>query len=33
MIVVADTSPLHYLVLLDLAELLHDLYGKAPSLR
>ena len=28
MIVVADTSPLHYLILIDEAELLPDLFGK-----
>ena len=27
MIVVADTSPLHYLILLDHADLLHRFYG------
>ena len=28
MIVVADTGPLHYLILLDHAELLHRFYGQ-----
>src|SRR5436190_24173624 len=28
MIVVADTGPLHYLILLEHAELLHGLYGE-----
>jgi predicted nucleic acid-binding protein len=28
MIVVADAGPLHYLILLDLAELLHRFYGE-----
>lgn len=28
MIVVADTSPINYLVLIDQAELLHQLYGE-----
>jgi predicted nucleic acid-binding protein len=28
MIVVADTSPLNYLVLIDQAKLLHQLYGE-----
>lgn len=28
MIVVADTGPLHYLILIDHAELLHRLYGE-----
>ena len=28
MIVVADTGPLHYLILFDHAELLHRLYGE-----
>ena len=27
MIVIADSAPLHYLILLDLADLLHKLYG------
>jgi predicted nucleic acid-binding protein len=29
MIVVADTSPVNYLVLIDQGELLHQLYGEA----
>ncbi len=28
MIVIADTTPLHYLVLLNRAEILHELYGR-----
>jgi len=28
MIVVADSGPLHYLILLDLTELLHRFYGQ-----
>jgi predicted nucleic acid-binding protein len=28
MIVIADTTPLHYLVLIDRAEILTTLYGK-----
>ena len=27
MIIVADSAPLHYLILLDLPDLLHQLYG------
>jgi hypothetical protein len=31
MIVVADSGPLHYLILLDHADLLHHFYGDVPG--